>query len=507
MGYNVTSKSQIAKNSLLLYSRTFITIIISIYASRITLLKLGEDDFGIFTAVGGVAVIFGFLGSSFFSATQRYLTMALVKDNANEYKKVFTVTIQCYIVLSLIVILFGETIGLYIVNYILNLSPDKTIAVNIVYQFSLITLVLGLTNLPYKASIIAHEKYSYYAYADVIIKILRLLILFLLFLAPNNKLILYSGLYASVSVFNNIIDKIYCHHKFPECRFIKYWDKHLFLEITKFSTYSIFQKSAETISNQGNNILINVFGGVIASASFGLSNQVWGTFISFFMNVQTAFSPQITKSYGASDLKRFNNLILDSCKISSYLVILLSIPLIVNMPLVMKIWLKDVPQYATEFCSIVIFSAFINALYNPLGTAIIAIGKIKRYQIITSLFYFISLPIAYLLLDYSKILICVFIVRIVCQIFTMIYSGLYLSKLAPFDCKHYFKDCFISSLALLIGITIPISLQSSINLNMYASAFITSLIGEVLFIGFILKWGLSISQRNNLKLFILSKIK
>ncbi|WP_285815053.1 MATE family efflux transporter [Thomasclavelia cocleata] len=507
MGYNITSKSQMAKNSLLLYIRTFITIIISIYASRITLLKLGEDDFGIFTAVGGIAIIFGFLGSSFFSATQRYLTMAIVSNKPDEYKKVFTTTIQCYIVLSLLVLIFGETVGLYIVNYILNFSPDKTIAANIVYQFSLITLVLGLTNLPYKASIIAHEKYSYYAYIDVIIKILRLLILFLLFLAPNQKLILYSGLYTLVSLFNNIIDKIYCYFRFPECRFIKVWDKQMFLEITKFSTYSIFQKSAETVSNQGNNILINVFGGIIASASFGLANQVWGTLISFFMNVQTAFSPQITKSYGAGDLKRFNNLILNSCKISSYLVIFLSIPLIVNMPLVMSIWLTDVPQYATDFCLIVVFSAFIGALSNPLSTAIIAVGKIKRYQIITSLFYFISLPISYLLLDYGIALIAVFVVRIFCQVVAMIYSGLYLARLTPFESKHYFFDCCLSSLSLIIGIVIPRFIQLNIHINEYLIAIISSLIGEILFISIIFKFGLSTIQRTRIKLFILSKLK
>lgn len=507
MGYNITSKSQMAKNSLLLYLRTFITIIISIYASRITLLKLGEDDFGIFTAVGGIAIIFGFLGSSFFSATQRYLTMALIEDNSDKYKKVFTTTIQCYIALSILVLFLGETIGLYIVNHVLVFNSDKFLAANLVFQFTLITLVLGLTNLPYKASIIAHEKYSYYAYADVIVKLLRLLILYLLFLAPEHKLILYSALYASVSLFNNIIDRIYCHFKFSGCRFIKYWNKRLFIEISKFSTYSIFQKSAETASNQGNNILINVFGGIIASASFGLANQVWGTLISFFMNIQTAFSPQITKSYGAGDLNRFNNLILDSCKISSYLVIFLSIPLIINMPLVMKIWLKDVPQYATEFCSIVIFSAFIGSLSNPLNTAIIAVGNIKQYQIVTSLLYFISLPVAYLLLKCGVAIICVFIVRIICQILSMIYSALYLSKLAPFNSNHYFTDCLISSLILLIGIALPKFLQSAINTNIYLTAIITSILGEAIFIIVTLKWGVSNSQRKNIKSFISSKMK
>lgn len=319
------------------------------------------------------------------------MTLSLVDGNEKEYQQLFTTTLQCYGALSIIIFILGEPVGIYLVNNTLNITEDKLFAANVVYQFTLLGLVLGLTNAPYKASIIAHEKYTYYAYADVIIKILRLAIVYLLYLSPDNKLILYSGLYVGVTLVNNVIDRCYCRVNFKGCKIIKYWNKDRFLEISKFSSISILKKSAETFANQGYNILLNIFGGVIASASYGISNQVWGTVVGFFLNVQTAFSPQITKSYGAGELSRFNRLVLDSSKYSSYLVILLSIPLVINMPYVMKIWLIEVPEYATTFCIVVIFSAFYSAMMNPLNTAILAIGDIKKYQIYTSLFYILTL--------------------------------------------------------------------------------------------------------------------
>lgn len=500
--YHKTSNIQIAKNSLLLYIRTFLTIFISIYTSRMVLLKLGENDFGIFNVVGGVAIIFSFLSSSFFNATQRYLTLALVKNNVNEFKKVFTTSIHCYITLSLIIFILGESIGLYIVYNILNIAPDRLFAANYVYQFSLCSLVLGLTNSPYKASIIAYEKYSYYAYSDVVFKILRLAIVFALVFSPIDKLITYSALYMFVAILSFIVDKVYCHIQFEGCRFIKYWNKNMFLEITKFSTMSLLKKTAETCNSQGNNILINIYGGVVASASFGLSNQVWGTLTGFFLNLQTAFSPQITKSYGASDLKRFNTLILDSCRFSGYMVILLAIPLVLNMPFILQIWLTDVPQYAAPFCTVVIFSCFISALSNPLNTAITAVGKIKRYQIVTSLIYFISIPISLISLHFGIALVGVFVIKIVCQVVETIYSARYLSHFVEFESKTFVKDCIISCMSLLFCLGIPYIMTISTDMNMILSAFITTIIGETLFAMIVWQCGLTQTQKNKIRSYI-----
>lgn len=505
MSYQKKSNAQIMKNSILLYIRTFFTIFISVYTSRIVLIELGADDFGIFSVVGGVAIIFTFLSSSFFKASQRFLALALVQNDTNEYKKVFTTSFQCYLALSLVILLLGETIGLYIVNYVLNIDPSRMEAANYVYQFALCTLVLGLTNSPYKASIIVLEKFSYYAYADIIIKVLRLCIVYAIIISPGDKLIVYSALYMSVSIINLIMDKVFCHVYFKGCRLINIFDKKLFIAIAKFSAYSLFKKSAETCTNQGNNVMINVYGGLAASASYGLANQVWGTLTSFFLNIQEAYNSQILKSYGDFDYKRFNTLILDSSRFSSYIVTLLIIPLVVNMPLVLKIWLKEVPQYATAFCSIIVFSCFVSSLTNPLETAIIAIGKIKRYQIIVSLMYFVSIPIALVGLYCGMALVGVLVVKIIIQILETIYGVKYLRKLVYFNSKEFVKNGIISCLALSVGIIVSVYLKQFIITDTIFSSILVSIIGEFIFILFIWCFGLSKEQKGKIQKYIEKK--
>ena len=505
MEYQRVSNKQITKNAFLLYIRTFITIFISVYTSRVLLIKLGADDFGIFSVVGGIAVLFTFLGSSLFTATQRFLNFVLINGTLIEYKRTFTTTFQCYLILSIVVLILGETIGLYIVNYVLNISAERILAANYVYQFALLAVVIGLTNLPYKASILAHEKYSYYAYTDIIFKILRLAIVYMIGISGGDRLITYSALYMSVSITNLLIDRIYCKISFKGCRIIKYWDKQQFLTITKFSTISILKKSAETFTNQGNNALINIFGGLTASASYGLSNQVWGTLTGFFLNIQTAYNTQINKSYAASDIKQFNTLVIDSSRFSGYIVIIMAIPLVLNMPLVLRIWLNDVPQYAVSFCSIVIFSCFFSAISNSLNTAIIAVGNIKRYQVIVSTMYFITIPIALLLLYLGMTLTIVFVVKIICQIIETLYSAKYLSKIVNFDIKPFIKNSVLSCLFMLIGIALPLSVTPFIETGSILSAITNTIIGETIFMLSVWKLGLTKPQRNKIKLYVKNK--
>lgn len=507
MEYQRASNKQITKNAFLLYIRTFITIFISVYTSRVLLIKLGADDFGIFSVVGGIAVLFTFLGSSLFSATQRFLNFALINGTLSDYKKTFTTTFQCYLVISVVILILGETIGLYIVNYILNISIGRITAANYVYQFALLAVVIGLTNLPYKASILAHEKYSYYAYTDIIFKILRLIIVYMIGISDGDRLITYSALYMSVSILNLLIDRIYCKIRFKGCRIIKFWDKQQFLTITKFSTISILKKSAETCTNQGSNALINIFGGLTASASYGLSNQVWGTLTGFFLNIQTAYNTQINKSYAASDLKQFNALVIDSSRFSSYTVILMAIPLVLNMPLVLRIWLNDVPQYAVSFCSIVIFSCFFSAISNSLNTGIIAVGNIKRYQMVVSTMYFVTIPIALLLLHLGMTLVIVYVVKIICQIAETIYSAKYLAKIVNFNIKSFARNSALSCLFMLIGLLFPLSITSFLEMNSILSAIINTVLGEAIFIVAVWKWGLTKLQQTKIKQYVSKKMR
>lgn len=492
---SVRTNKTIAKNAAALFFRTIFTIGLSLYTSRVLLLKLGEDNFGIFSVVGGIAVLFSFLSNSLATATQRYLTLSLGHRDVTEYKQVFTTSLNCYLAIGCLIIILAETIGLYIINYVLNIPDSRLLAANYVYQFSLIAFFVGITNGPFRASIIAHEKFTYFAYTDIWVKILKLVIVYIMAISPGDKLIVYSALFMTVSILQLTSDKIYCHYKFGGCRYIKYWDYRLFKSIMTFSGFSLLRTSSDVGVNQGNNILVNVFGGTVASASFGLANQVWGTVTGFFITVQAAFNPQIIKSWGEKDNDRFNSLIVNSSKFSSYMVMSMAIPLVVNMPLILKIWLHEIPEYATAFCSITIFSCFISAAINPVNTAIMAIGKIKNYQIISSIILILCVPISFIALFFDSPLVWIYIIRIVFQVIELIFCSGYLGRLANFD-KSKFQTIFlinVTVLAFCIGATFVA--KSILETEAIVTAIISTLVGWIFLFTFIWCFGLSSSQR------------
>lgn len=436
---------RIAKNAIALYLRTLFTIFISLFTSRVLLLKLGEEDFGIFSVVGGVAILFSFLSNSLATATQRYLTLSLSDGNIQRYKQVFTTSLNCYLAICIVIFLFAETIGLYLVNHVLNIPQERMVAANCAYQFAMLSFLIGMTNGPYRASIIAHEKFTYFAWTDIWVKICKLAIVYIMAVSPWDKLIVYSALFMSVSLLQIISDKIYCHYKFNGCRYIiKYWDLTLFKSIITFSGLSLVRAMADIGVNQGNNIIINQFGGTIASASFGLANQVWGTTTGFFINVQAAFNPQITKSWGEHNNSRFNSLIILSSKFSSYMVMFIALPLVINMPFVLGVWLRSAPMYATDFCTITIFSCYVSAVTGPVKTAILAVGEIKRYMIVSSLILIICVPASYIALKMGCSLIVVYVMRVCFQMIELFYCARYLKGRADFDFKKYILTLFIN---------------------------------------------------------------
>ena len=502
-----TSNSVIAKNAITLFTRTIFTIGISLYTSRILLLKLGEDNFGIFSAVGGIAVLFSFINNSMTTSTQRFLTLALSNDDIDKYKKVFTTSLNCHLILSVIILILSETIGLYIVNGVLNINPDRIVAANYAFQFSLIAYVAGITNAPFRASIVAHEQFTYFAYTDVGVKILKLLIVYLMAISPGDKLIMYSLLFMSVSIIQLTSDKIFCHYKFRGCRYIRYWNKDLFKSMISFSGYSLMKSTADISVNQGNNILTNIFGGSSASSSFGLANQVWGTIVGFFLTVQSAFNPQIVKNWGIKNISRFNSLITNASKFSSYMVILIAIPLVVNMHFFLSLWLKEVPHYTIPFCTATIFSCFISSIANPIDTAIMAIGKIQKYQIISSCILILSIPISFIILQKGSALVLVYIIKIFFQICILIYSAIYLKRMVDdFEIKRFLLTNLFNLSILIFSIIASYISKQNMPYPEWGSTIISTLIGWSIFLLIVWFFGLTNNQRQKINAFIHSKL-
>lgn len=491
---NTKTNKTIAKNAAALFFRTLFTIGLSLYTSRVLLLKLGEDNFGVFSVVGGIAVLFSFLSNSLATATQRYLTLSLGHRDVVEYKQVFTTSLNCYLAIGGLIIILAETIGLYIVNYVLNIPDSRLLAANYVYQFSLIAFFVGIINGPFRASIVAHEKFTYFAYTDIWVKILKLAIVYIMAISPGDKLIVYSALFMTVSILQLTSDKIYCHYKFEGCRYIRYWDYGVFKSIMTFSGFSLLRTSSDVGVNQGNNIMVNVFGGTVASASFGLANQVWGTVTGFFITVQAAFNPQIIKSWGEKDNNRFNSLIVNSSKFSSYMVMSMAIPLVVNMPFILNIWLHDIPEYAIAFVLLLFFLLYFcyckSCKYSNYGNR--GNTKVPDNQFCYPNF---MCTLSLIALIFGSPLAWVYIIRIAFQVIELFFCSGYLGRLANFDRSKFQMIFIMNVIALVFCIGVSFVAKSMLETEPIVTAIISTLIGWTLLFTFIWCFGLSNSQR------------
>lgn len=502
----ITSNKTIAKNSITLFLRTFITIWLSLYTSRIVLLQLGEDNFGIFSVVGGIAVLFSFLSNSISEATLRYFNISLGHNDSKEYQQTFSTSLNCYFIISIILIILSETIGLYIVNNVLNIAPDRMHAANYVFQFATISFIFGLINVPYSASIRAHEKFSYYAYMDVITKGLKLAIVFITAISPGDSLIIYSFLFMMVSVIRFISDKIYCRIKFQDCRYIRLGNLKLGKSMMKFSSLSLIRTTAGVGVGQGNNILVNIFGGTVASASVGLANQTGALFNSFFLNIQSVFDPQITKCWSTNNIQRFNALILNSSKFACYVIIYICIPLMTHTHFFLSFWLGTVPDYAVQFCIAAMISCYIAALLNPVYTAILTIGKIKTYQIMNSIIIILCLPIAFISLKMGIAIIGVYIIKIITEVIGMLYSIVFLSKISNFKKKSYLTTSVVNTIAFAACVAVSHFVNSLFSSAILGVMF-SILTGWLFFTNFVWFYGLSNNQRTTIILYTKQKIR
>jgi O-antigen/teichoic acid export membrane protein len=378
-----------------------ITMMAGLYTSRVVLNTLGVEDFGIYGIVGGIVVLFSFLNNSMTGATQRFLSFEIGKNNFERLKKVFNASINVHLLIVLIIFVLAETAGLWFLNTQLNLPPNKMNVANWVYQFSVITFLISVIQVPYNAIIIAHEKMSFYAYLGIIDVILKLGIVIMLSYIGYNKLKLYAVFICFVSIIIFSSHFVYCIRKFHSVRYIFIRDKILYKELLSFSGWNTLGAISNIGKTQGINILINIFCGVTVNATVAISNQVINALNSFVNNFQTAFNPQIVKTFAANEKIRLYNLIFRTAKYSYFLLFILSLPILLNTQYVLHLWLGTVPYYTVEFCQLTIIYMLIESISGPLWMSQQAIGKIRNYQIIISFVLLMNIPVAYLLLKYS----------------------------------------------------------------------------------------------------------
>lgn len=457
MDANESLNKRIAKNTLALYVRSIIVMLVSLYTSRVVLETLGADDFGIYNVVGSVVVLFSFIQGAMATAVQRYLNFELGRDDKNAVSRVFSMSMTVHIMIALIVVVLSETIGLWFLNTQMQIPSGRHIATQWVYQFSVLTCCVNILRIPYNATIIAYEKMSFYAYVSILEVFLKLSVVFLLVFSNGDRLILYSILMLIVPIIISVAYVFFCRKKFTTCSYSLFWDKKLFEEIFGFSAWSLFGSMANLGASQGINVLLNIFCGVVVNAAMGLAQQVNSAVSQFIVNFQTAFVPQLVKLYARNEYEKFVHLIFRSSKLSYFLILLIGLPVLTYTRPLLEIWLHSVPEYTVQFTRLMILFSMIDAMSGPLWNSVQATGKIRNYQILISSIIAINVPAAYVILKLGGSPIIVLVVRVIINFITHLVRIFYLRRLFGFPSLPYIKD-IMSRIVFVSIVAMPLPL-------------------------------------------------
>lgn len=391
------TNKRIAKNTLLLYVRMLFTMAVSLYTSRVVLGALGVEDYGIYNVVGGLVIMFSVLSGSMSTSISRFFTFELGRGELNRLKTVFSTGVNIQLGMSLLVVIVAELIGVWFLNYKMNIPATRLTAANWVFQCSILTFVLNLLSVPYNAAIIAHEKMSAFAYISIIEVTLRLAIVFLLLVSPFDRLITYSVLSVCLGTLIRFIYGYYSKRHFEECTYHFVYDRAILKSMTSFAGWNFLGNGAYMLNTQGVNILMNMYFGVAVNAARGVATQVDAALKQFVNNFTTAVNPQITKLYAQGDLESMHKLVCRSAKFSAFLMMFFAIPIILETDTILSLWLKTPPDYAAIFLKWIIISSFMDTvLANSLVTSMFATGNIKRYQIVVTIVGCLVFPLSWI---------------------------------------------------------------------------------------------------------------
>lgn len=418
------NNKRIAKNTMLLYFRMIFIMVISLFTSRINLQSLGVENFGIYNVVGGVVAMFSVFSGSLSVSISRFITYELGKGNQEKLKKVFSTAVSIQIFLAICIVILAEIIGIWFLNTKMNIPAERLNAANWVMHFSILAFAVNLISVPYNAAIIAHEKMSAFAYVSVFEVIAKLGITYYLFISPFDKLKTYAVLLFALSIVLRIIYGIYCKRNFQECSYKFIFDKGLIKQMTGFAGWSLFGLVAYSGYNYGLNILLNLFFGPVVNAARGIAFQVQNAVQGFSNNFQMALNPQIIKSYAQNDLKRMHQLIFASSKYAFFLLFFLSLPIIIEAPKILSVWLTEVPEHTVNFVRLILALITFDSLGSSISIAQQATGKIKKYQIWVGGIMLMIVPVAYVSLKMGarpeSVYIVYFLACIVAHIVRMI---------------------------------------------------------------------------------------
>ena len=454
---SINDNRRIAKNTVYMYARMFVTMLIGLYTSRIILASLGFDDYGLYNVIGGIIAMFGFLNGALSNTTSRYITFFLGKGSIQRLQKVFSTSLYIHIILAAIIVFLGETLGLWYVLNKLVIPEGRFVAAIWLYQFTIITTAANIISVPFNASIIAYEKMSAYAVIAIIDSVLKLFIALSLKFVSCDSLIYYGALLLMVQLIDNGIYCIYSIQKFEGVKIKRVFDRDLFKEMFGFTGWNLIGNFSYIFFTQGLNLILNFYCGTAVNAARGIAVQVEGVVRQFASNVQTAINPQIVKSYAQSEKERMFYLIYASSRFCFYLLFLLALPIMLEANYLLTLWLGVFPNHTISFLRITMLSVSLEALVTPMYMANLASGKVKIYQICICIIDTLFIPITFFAIRYTHIPEMVFICALLLRIVEIIARVFIVNKQIGLPKMTYIKKVLFNiAIVSLISSIIPI---------------------------------------------------
>src|SRR5574344_746849 len=462
------NNKRIAKNTLALYVRTFITMIVGLYTSRVMLQALGVENYGINAVVGGIVGMTSILTGAMSTSISRYITYALGEKNSERLKIMFSTSVNAQVVMAVIVAIILEIAGVWFLNSGANIPVGRLTAANWVLQCSIISLSISLISSSFNAEIVAHERMSIYAYVSIVDALLRLAICFIIQYYGGDRLILLAILQIFVALIIQTFYGLYCKKQFEEALYIpKVFDKSLLKELTIFSSWSILNNGAWIFSTQGVNMLINVFFFFTFNASRNIAASVDSAVQGFVGNFSTAFSPQITKSYAAGDLDYSISLVNRGTKFTLLLMLVFVVPICMEADTLLKLWLGKVPTSCALFLRLSMFESLAIASGNNLLKLVQANGNIKRYSIDTALYAGLVFQLCWIAFELRAPVWSAYVIFIFIFSTLNIVRYVNIKRLMTFSIKKHIKDCIIPvAIVALFSFSLPIVLVRAMEVGL-----------------------------------------
>lgn len=489
------SNKRLAKNTIFLYARMVVMMCVTLYTSRVIFRALGAEDYGVYNVVAGVVTMFSFINNTLATGTQRFLTFALGEGDTEKQSTTFATTFFVHLFLALMMGVIIVVAGYWLLDNHLVIPDGKMHSAYWVLLCSAMTLVLNITQVPYMSSIIAHENMSIYAYMSIFDAVAKLIVAFLIKNTDSCRLELYAVLLLIVSVIDIIVYRIYCIRKYDECRVKKIFDRRLLKSMLAFSGWNLMGCTASVGSNQGVNIVFNVFFGPIVNAARGIAMQVNSAVMQFVGSFQTAVTPQIVKYFASGDTKKMNDLIVNSARYAGLLMLLPFVPLYIEMDFVLNLWLGEIPDDTVFMTRIILVQSFIQAVGRPVVMGIHAVGKMKWANILAGSCLLLILPLSYICLKIGLSLHLVLIIILIPWLGETFIDAMILRRYVCFDIMAFYVRSYgVVVLITLISFVLPVFLYLFMDAGW--GRFVSILVCSLLWSSFLIyRFGITSSIR------------